>query len=490
MDTESLPSLVYTSASPLMESSALATYGDHSDEGLITIPTHDMVWALNNFRHYAPTIESCQQRRAVDWARTQLFIDDHYEQHEDVERYEDEQLAHAGRDIIRYLIHNAGRMVDRVAMEKKEKQDLDQYMLERERMNEEQLCNPEEHLASIYLDEQVIWVANRDQALVDTHIFDPVSVCVSAGARRVHTEPSILPSHHGRFHRDFAPYACQQGIAHCTAAVAEYLNYLNRPDEISMLTNLRSWTKDLLDRGYALVGRLEWIIEITALHEPSYMPIPYLFGHEYAKLRLLGHMFRDHGRVTIANIIDEILQFRFLEVEVILQFLYSGMLGAVNPHPEAVQSSNHPSLRAIITRVEQREDLPEGLITCVLADGLSLRRGAVCPPRCATVALSLLWGFVVRLVPIRDLGTATVYRVTVRDRCLFRLGGNPATGECYGFSFLLALDMIPTQVASRPFRLQKPGDMKILEDDDEYLFYPVEVHDKQGENHQAFTMYK
>ncbi|KAF8144153.1 hypothetical protein K438DRAFT_1632313 [Mycena galopus ATCC 62051] len=50
---------------------------------------------------------------------------------------------------------------------------------------------------------------------------------------------------------------------------------------------------------------------------------------------------------------------------------------------------SHPSLRAIITRVEQREDLPEGLITCVLADGLSLRRGAVCPPRCATVALSL-----------------------------------------------------------------------------------------------------
>ncbi|KAF8156325.1 hypothetical protein K438DRAFT_1777568 [Mycena galopus ATCC 62051] len=176
-------SLVYPSASPLMESSALATDGDHSDKGLITIPTHDMVRALNNFRHYAPAIKSCQQRRAADWARTQLFIDDHYEQHEDVERYEDEQLAHAGRDIIRYLIHDAGGMVDRVAMEKKEKQDLDQYMLERERMNEERLRNLEERSASIYLDEQVIWVANRDQALVDTHIFDPVSVCVSTGAR-------------------------------------------------------------------------------------------------------------------------------------------------------------------------------------------------------------------------------------------------------------------------------------------------------------------
>ncbi|KAF8139483.1 hypothetical protein K438DRAFT_1995947 [Mycena galopus ATCC 62051] len=84
-DTKSLPSLVYPSASPLMESSAFATDGDHSDEGLITIPTHDMVWALNNFHHYAPAIESCQQRRAADWARTQLFIDDHYERHEDVE---------------------------------------------------------------------------------------------------------------------------------------------------------------------------------------------------------------------------------------------------------------------------------------------------------------------------------------------------------------------------------------------------------------------
>ncbi|KAF8139479.1 hypothetical protein K438DRAFT_1785646 [Mycena galopus ATCC 62051] len=305
-------------------------------------------------------------------------------------------------------------------MEKKEKQDLDWYMLERERMNEERLRNPEERSASIYLDEQVIWVANQDQALVDTHIFDPVSVCVSAGARRVHTEPSIPPSCHGRFRRDFTSYARQQGIAHCTAAVAEYLN---RPDEISMLTDLRSWTQDLLNRGYALVGRREWIIEITALHEPSYVPIPYLFGHEYAKLCLLGHTFRDHGRVTIADIIDEILH---------------GMLDAVNPHPEAGQQGTTPFRMGDSAAWDFRFSPATGGPTRGV-NHLRARRWAIFKEG---NPLPLLWGFIVRLVPIRDLGTATIYRVMVRDRCLFRLGGNPATGECYGFSFLLALDMV------------------------------------------------
>ncbi|KAF8213241.1 hypothetical protein K438DRAFT_1927537 [Mycena galopus ATCC 62051] len=147
-------------------------------------------------------------------------------------------------------------------------------------------------------------------------------------------QPTIPPSRHGHFRREFTSHARQQGIAHCTATVAEYLN---RPDDISTLTDLRAWSRDLLDHEYTLIGRRGWVINISALHELSYVPIPYLYGHEYAKLRLLSHTFRDHGRVAVANIIDKILQFWFCEAEVILQFLYSGMLDAVNPHPEAGQ---------------------------------------------------------------------------------------------------------------------------------------------------------
>ncbi|KAJ6452601.1 hypothetical protein C8R45DRAFT_847684, partial [Mycena sanguinolenta] len=40
------------------------------------------------------------------------------------------------------------------------------------------------------------------------------------------------------------------------------------------------------------------------------------------------------------------------------------------------------------------------------------------------------------------------------------------------------------------FSLQKPEDDNVLEEDDEYLFYPVAIKAENGRSHQAFTMYK
>jgi hypothetical protein len=39
-------------------------------------------------------------------------------------------------------------------------------------------------------------------------------------------------------------------------------------------------------------------------------------------------------------------------------------------------------------------------------------------------------------------------------------------------------------------QIQDPEDANVLEEDDEYLFYPVQVSSEKGMSHQAFTMYK
>jgi deoxyribodipyrimidine photolyase len=39
-------------------------------------------------------------------------------------------------------------------------------------------------------------------------------------------------------------------------------------------------------------------------------------------------------------------------------------------------------------------------------------------------------------------------------------------------------------------QIQDPEDANVLEEDDKYLFYPVQISNEKGTSHQAFTMYK
>ncbi len=85
-----------------------------------------------------------------------------------------------------------------------------------------------------------------------------------------------------------------------------------------------------------IVGRRHWSIDMAILNSRCPIPLPFLYGHEHARLRLLQHTFRTKGHHLVADTITRVLQFRFNNPEVISNFLFSGLLDARETFPEAL----------------------------------------------------------------------------------------------------------------------------------------------------------
>ncbi|KAJ7779131.1 hypothetical protein B0H16DRAFT_1878705 [Mycena metata] len=66
---------------------------------------------------------------------------------------------------------------------------------------------------------------------------------------------------------------------------------------------------------------------------------PFLFGDEYAKLRLLHDVYRKHGHHAVVEEIETLMSFRFSKSQVIAHLLYSGMLETTPKLPDSFPSA-------------------------------------------------------------------------------------------------------------------------------------------------------
>ncbi|KAJ7212756.1 hypothetical protein B0H12DRAFT_1242386 [Mycena haematopus] len=346
-DLDEPPELLSTdsgSTSSSTHSIALATHGSslagdtaEQEEGYVMIPTQEIVRELMELRCHAPSAESDATLRAANWARTQLSIDDVYEHQARIEAWEDGAAIRIAGEITHIFEHRLNDILDRTAMEKNERFDLE----ERRRLREEASrarSTPPPVLASLFLDDCVIWITKIPQPQLNEYLLDAVSTRAGIGMRQIPVTQEVPATPRGQNRRVISTYADTRGLAYRTAAIAEFSH---RSGQASHLTDVRALTREFINQCFTLIGRRHLHIDIAMLHEPGYPPLPFLFDDENARLRLVQYTFESSGNTTLARIAERLLQHQFYEPEVIYHFLYNGLLDAVDTYP-AARHESHP----------------------------------------------------------------------------------------------------------------------------------------------------
>ncbi|KAJ7680745.1 hypothetical protein DFH06DRAFT_1315485 [Mycena polygramma] len=143
------------------------------------------------------------------------------------------------------------------------------------------------------------------------------------------SEPRCIPnltsapvSQDGSRHRLFSKRALEQPLEY---RYTIYILARLHPDWIDVYTVLRCKVLAFNHYFEDLFRRRGWVPDETLLHQPAPIQPPYLKPQEYARLRLFKYTLAFHGYDEVVREIDEFLQYRFREPEVVAHFLHSGL---------------------------------------------------------------------------------------------------------------------------------------------------------------------
>ncbi|KAJ7718537.1 hypothetical protein B0H16DRAFT_1700651 [Mycena metata] len=347
----------------------------------LVVDTRELITAMDELHHRAPSPE----------------LDDNTA----VDTLDDMMLIKPLQSAIFMLVHVLERTLDRVAMTKDDLFELDEFG---------RLIKDDQ--------EEGERIRRARLARADAGRLDLVSEWVAPGKRKIREEPTVPPSRDGHTHRVFSNHAITRGPIFRSAIAAEVMQNHNT---IHGLTQVRGNVLDFARRASNIVARRHWNLDITVLHDPSPVPLPFLFGYEHAKLRVLHNVFEKNGHHNVAEVVEELLRFRFLEPEImrpisrkwgwLLQCRKTVMMGEDSP--------TRMEMCSPFALVIQRGLLP-GTVTVVVKRGANRWMETFVFPPPIMAALALLEGKIVTVSPVRGSRSRPmpdrIHRVVIRNR--------------------------------------------------------------------------
>ncbi|KAJ6490383.1 hypothetical protein C8R47DRAFT_1215243 [Mycena vitilis] len=262
---------------------------------------------------HAPSPAVDPAERTLDWVRMQTVAEQQDRAVRELEAAEnDSTMVPLERGAV--IATRALELLDLTAMERGEKINVDTYR------------------HGLEFDEDVLHDA-RERAIESC--LDTITIRCEDGTRRVRDDYGIAISEDGmRFRLLSADAMMRQAMYR----LALRLLSIPRLRLIAFLVELRVCVVDFIRSAAALSRTRRWRYDLTQLHNPAHIPPPYLFGHEYALLRLIYYQFLDAGHLEVVAAIEGLLRLRFQEPAVVTHFLYGGLLEANDTYfrPDAV----------------------------------------------------------------------------------------------------------------------------------------------------------
>ncbi|KAF8138057.1 hypothetical protein K438DRAFT_2030777 [Mycena galopus ATCC 62051] len=170
-------------------SPAYATCGSNSlllQEGYVLIPTVDIVHEAGELRRYAPT---------PDWKGHYVEIENYVDMKRDgawrKEVWEDDMTARLGDQVITALRDRLSIMLDHRAMEKGEEFDIEDLRREAEEAHDTRDVVATEKMASIFLDNQLMFVPQCEQFYVTEDELNLASSYAGVGMRQMPADPAV-----------------------------------------------------------------------------------------------------------------------------------------------------------------------------------------------------------------------------------------------------------------------------------------------------------
>ncbi|KAJ7699691.1 hypothetical protein B0H16DRAFT_1903151 [Mycena metata] len=307
-DLVSAPSDAEISPPPTFISGTEATDGGSDDrgalseeEGFVVVATQEMVQAMHNLHHCAPT-----PRIRRNYFRVVA------------DAYDDGHTLKPLQNAIHVITRGLEAILDRVAMARASAGEINGFT---------QMLKDDQADIDRY---------HRQRMLVNTNRLDLVSQRVNNGKRKMREDPTLPPSQDGRSVRVFSQDAQERSPAFRNAIAAEVIANCTT---VSTLTKIREDIGDFIHRASLSVARRHWTFDLATLHDSCHVPLPFLFGDEYAKLRLLHDVYRKHGHHAVVEEIETLMSFRFSKSQVIAHLLYSGMLETTPKLPDSFPSA-------------------------------------------------------------------------------------------------------------------------------------------------------
>ncbi|KAJ6452563.1 hypothetical protein C8R47DRAFT_1229380 [Mycena vitilis] len=256
---------------------------------------------------HAPSPAVDPTERTLDWVRMQAVAEQQDRAVRELEATEnDRTMAPLERGAV--AATRALELLDLNAMEKGEKINVDTYR------------------HGLELDEDMLHDA-RERAIESC--LDTITIRCEDGTRRVRDDYGIAISEDGmRFRLLSADAMMRQAMYR----LALRLLSIPRLRLIAFFVELRACVVDFIRSAAALSRTRRWRYDLTQLHNSAHIPPPYLFGHEYALLRLIYYQFLDAGHLEVVAAIEGLLRLRFQEPAVVTHFLYGGLLDANDTH--------------------------------------------------------------------------------------------------------------------------------------------------------------
>ncbi|KAJ6498065.1 hypothetical protein C8R47DRAFT_1068958 [Mycena vitilis] len=239
------------------------------------------------------------------------------------------QHRHENQEALRPADHARALMEDRagpfldygaMALGEKVQLDLFQHRLEPDE-SDEQKAREEDEVDNYPLQPRT----NTDllQAQVVASALNSLTIINPNGTASFRDDMGIPVSDDGARLRELSHDAVLLGPMY---RLAIRVLAMSRRELIAFLTDLRSCMVETTDNGLALADVRRHKLDETELHQDAHYPPPYLHGYEYARLRLVHYTFAREGDADIANAIERLLRYRFLEAPIISHFLRAGLL--------------------------------------------------------------------------------------------------------------------------------------------------------------------
>ncbi|KAF8192840.1 hypothetical protein K438DRAFT_858785 [Mycena galopus ATCC 62051] len=271
-DLDDIPELQTPSSSgesSRAPSPAYATCGSNSlllQEGYVLIPTVDIVHEAGELRRYAPT---------PDWKGHYVEIENYVDMKRDGARrkevWEDDMTARLGDQVITALRDRLSIMLDHRAMEKGEEFDIEDLRREAEEAHDTRDVAATEKMASIFLDNQLMFVPQREQFYVTEDELNLASSYAGVGMRQMPADPAVPALPHDSYPRVYSRRVQARGPARLAATTIEFLL---RGNQCTELTRIRIVLLEFIEQAFTLMCRRHLHIDTTEVHTKSPPPFP------------------------------------------------------------------------------------------------------------------------------------------------------------------------------------------------------------------------
>ncbi|KAJ6454284.1 hypothetical protein C8R47DRAFT_1083132 [Mycena vitilis] len=253
------------------------------------------------FIYNTPSPAVNPNERALDYVRMQGVSRRHDQEIAEMEDTEDAEVAIP----LQHAVGIAARAVvflDEAAMDREERVNIDTHQ-----------HHPEP-------EEQQLQEARR--RAVD-ECLDVLTVKLGDGTRCFRDEYGVAMTPDGTHFRLLSGDAMMRQAMY---RLALRILAMPRLTLIAFIADLRACVRAFIRGGAQLLKTRRWRYNLGNLRFRAHVPPPYLYGHEYAHLRLVYYAFVDHGHFDVAEAINAVLRLRFHEPAIIAHFLYGGLL--------------------------------------------------------------------------------------------------------------------------------------------------------------------